>query len=272
MALKGFFRWDDIRNVFPGSALVERLREATAGHGRFLGLAGILPPNFATVYEIRDVGGYDAIGVTLPSELSGAYVRGPAEPVVAPGAFSRRAAAAVVVAPSDEAPDLPSIEPLGSLVLLRDPSALPRIRFADGEADERERGPTIARDEPHLVSFTVDTRRRRRVIVADAWYAGWEARVDGRRTTVLREGGLRTVLVDAGPHEIELRYRPLSYRLGLFLTSLTSAMMAALGAARRPVRLADRASCAGAPLPTGSRAAPSAPREPQADAWSTRGG
>ena len=54
------------------------------------------------------------------------------------------------------------------------------------------------------------------VVLTDAYYPGWEARVDGERVPLLRADFLfRGIAVSAGSHRIELDYRPGSLRLGL---------------------------------------------------------
>ena len=69
------------------------------------------------------------------------------------------------------------------------------------------------------------------VVLSDAWFPGWEARVDGVATPVLRANlAFRAVAVPAGEHEIELRYRPHSLRLGAALAAI-GALACALGLA-----------------------------------------
>jgi hypothetical protein len=47
------------------------------------------------------------------------------------------------------------------------------------------------------------------VVVNEAWYPGWEARVDGERAAVVRANSLvMAVRVPAGAHRIEMAFRP----------------------------------------------------------------
>ena len=57
------------------------------------------------------------------------------------------------------------------------------------------------------------------VVMSESYAPGWNATVDGRPVTV-REvfGALRGVAVPGGKHRIEMRYRPLSFRLGAGFT------------------------------------------------------
>jgi len=53
------------------------------------------------------------------------------------------------------------------------------------------------------------------LIVSDTWYPGWSAAVDGRNVPVYQAySALRGVVLEAGPHHIEFRYRPASALIG----------------------------------------------------------
>lgn len=63
------------------------------------------------------------------------------------------------------------------------------------------------------------------VVLGEAWYPGWEVRVDGDPAELLRADVMfRGVAVSGGDHEIEFRYRPTSGRLalGLFLAGVAT--------------------------------------------------
>ena len=59
------------------------------------------------------------------------------------------------------------------------------------------------------------------VIASETFYPGWEAAIDGRPAVIYEAyGALRGVVVDAGAHRIEFRYRPMSVYWGALLTAL----------------------------------------------------
>jgi hypothetical protein len=67
--------------------------------------------------------------------------------------------------------------------------------------------------------FSVDAACRGLLIDADAYYPGWRATVDGNAAQLLEVyGALRGVVVPAGHHTVELRYRPRSVILGGLIT------------------------------------------------------
>ncbi|WP_242392759.1 YfhO family protein [Anaeromyxobacter oryzisoli] len=66
------------------------------------------------------------------------------------------------------------------------------------------------------------------LVVADAWWPGWEATVDGVAVPIFRADALvRAVRWPAGRHVLEMRYRPPEVRWGLGVTALGVALTAA---------------------------------------------
>jgi uncharacterized membrane protein YfhO len=60
------------------------------------------------------------------------------------------------------------------------------------------------------------------LVLNDALYPGWEATLDGVATPLLRANtAFRAVLVPAGEHVVEMRYRARSFRRGLALAGVT---------------------------------------------------
>lgn len=65
-------------------------------------------------------------------------------------------------------------------------------------------------------------------VVSEAYFPGWTATVDGRRTPVYQvDVALRGVVVPQGRHHIQMIYRPMSVYVGMALTSL--GLLAAAG-------------------------------------------
>jgi len=72
-----------------------------------------------------------------------------------------------------------------------------------------------------LVSLKANPKCRGMVIDADTYFPGWVATVDGQPAPVYEAYGfLRGVVVEAGAHCIEMRYRPKSVYWGAALTAL----------------------------------------------------
>lgn len=63
------------------------------------------------------------------------------------------------------------------------------------------------------------------LVIADAWWPGWDATLDGSSAPVFPADVLvRAVRWPAGRHVLEMRYRPPEVRLGLFVTALGLAL------------------------------------------------
>jgi len=74
------------------------------------------------------------------------------------------------------------------------------------------------------------------LVLTDTWFPGWRARVNGVDQAVWRANhAFRAVWLPPGVHEIELRYRPLSFQVGLGLSVLAACVAAGFClASRRP--------------------------------------
>jgi Bacterial membrane protein YfhO len=94
-------------------------------------------------------------------------------------------------------------------------------------------------DEPERLVVRTAGEEAALLVVSDPFYPGWEATLDGASVPILRANtALRAVLVPAGEHRVEMRYRPGSLRQGFALAALAAAGIAAalLREARRPGR------------------------------------
>jgi hypothetical protein len=59
-------------------------------------------------------------------------------------------------------------------------------------------------------------------VLADTWYPGWKARLDGRDVPLYRaDYTLKAIYLPAGQHDIEFYYDPLSFKLGATITLVT---------------------------------------------------
>jgi len=85
------------------------------------------------------------------------------------------------------------------------------------------------RDEPEHIELRVSADRSAWLVLADAWYPGWEARIDGREVPLLRANSLfRTVQIEAGESIVRFDFRPRSLRIGAALSAVSAIGLIAL--------------------------------------------
>lgn len=95
----------------------------------------------------------------------------------------------------------------------------------------------LRRPDPTTLLLEVTSDAPRLIVLSEMWFPGWQATLHGRRVPILRVNYLfRGVVVPAGRHTVELRYRPLSARLGAALSGLTLVGWVGLGCGGRRVR------------------------------------
>ncbi|MBX3413760.1 MAG: hypothetical protein KF708_13800 [Pirellulales bacterium] len=92
---------------------------------------------------------------------------------------------------------------------------------------------TDARGEAHLVreqsdeiELSLDMQTPGLVVLADWWYPGWRAYLDGdERPILLADYALRGVEVSAGQHQLIFRYEPNSFARGVQLAALSGTLL-----------------------------------------------
>jgi hypothetical protein len=95
---------------------------------------------------------------------------------------------------------------------------------------------TFERDEPDHLSLRVSAPGYRLLVLADTFYPGWHARIDGQERRIFPSDVLfRGVVVPPGVHQVTFDYRPISLWLGCLL-ALCSWGAVAVQAFRRKLR------------------------------------
>ena len=80
------------------------------------------------------------------------------------------------------------------------------------------------------------------LVLADTFYPGWLAYVDGRRVEILRANyAFRAVALGTGEHEVGFQYRPQSFVAGLACSAFALVgLFVAWGASTGPARITRR--------------------------------
>jgi len=87
----------------------------------------------------------------------------------------------------------------------------------------------IVRQRTTSVTLRANAPCKSMVVLTDAWFPGWKAFVDGKPTQIYAAYDvIRGVVVDAGQHEVVMRYRPGSVFTGMVLALAGIVLCAAL--------------------------------------------
>ncbi len=88
---------------------------------------------------------------------------------------------------------------------------------------------TVAEYTPGHIVLDVDAARPSLLVVAESYYPGWRATIDGRSATILRANYLSQGLVmQQGKHTVEFSYEPDSFRYGVLISLVGLASLVAL--------------------------------------------
>jgi hypothetical protein len=111
-------------------------------------------------------------------------------------------ALAQVVANQDQLNELVVIELNGQVLpdLLESDSAESSVKITDYNLND--------------LALQADMTAPGFVVVSDAWYPGWQARIDGERVPLYRANSIvRAVFVPEGDHQIEMVFRPMDFTI-----------------------------------------------------------
>lgn len=114
----------------------------------------------------------------------------------------------------------------GKSVLLEEP-----LDIAKTDTDGTARILT-ATDESVAVLVT-DHPQKNVLVLGDTYYPGWKARIDGKETRMYPANvKYRAVVVPAGDHIVTFSYEPASFRIGVWLSSITWTLVICLAGFR----------------------------------------
>lgn len=74
-------------------------------------------------------------------------------------------------------------------------------------------------ERPGEIDIQTTADSRQLLVVSERWHPGWKALVDGKESALLRaDGDFIGCVVEAGQHTVSLRFRPMSLRLGIWIS------------------------------------------------------
>jgi hypothetical protein len=115
-------------------------------------------------------------------------------------------------------------------------SGPPALRPEDGPGPD-DAAVEIVSFEAERVALQTRTRHPSLLVLAEAWYPGWSATVDGIETPcVPANAWMRAVAVPAGTHRVELRFRSRLLLPGALLSLLAAVGLIVLARGEGPRR------------------------------------
>jgi hypothetical protein len=99
-------------------------------------------------------------------------------------------------------------------------------------------------DEHHRLELSVSASASGYLVLADTWYPGWKAEVNGLLVPVLRANLMfRAIHLEQGTHAVRFVYQPGSFRMGLVISAASLAMLGIAAALHRCKRSAQQSGC-----------------------------
>jgi len=98
-------------------------------------------------------------------------------------------------------------------------STLPRARVIySGQATPAQ----ILLDQPEHLSILAQATSASQLVLADSYYPGWQAKVDGQPATIIPyQQAFRSLQLSPGTHQIEFTFKPRSWYLGSRISLIT---------------------------------------------------
>ncbi len=108
------------------------------------------------------------------------------------------------------------------LLEVRPPSVSPQ------KMEEIERAVKWLGRSPEEEILQVSTPEAAFLVISEAFYPGWKAAIDGKPTEIYRANfAFRAVAIPAGRHTVTFSYRPLSFKIGAWVSIATLALIIA---------------------------------------------
>lgn len=109
----------------------------------------------------------------------------------------------------------PDFDPTAEVLLEQQASAFPALP----PAPRAQHAAISLQDGHNRVTIQVNLENPGYLVLADTWYPGWQATVDGKPAPLMRANyAFRAVWLEAGEHTVEMTYRPRSVLVGGMLS------------------------------------------------------
>lgn len=196
----------------------ERIMPLNTEWSLYITPQAVLPPNSAMLFGLYDVQGYDSLFTRTYKDFTNKLQGEDSSPIengniIFFKSYSPEAARIARFILSPAPIDDQGLRLLSSdlVFLYENAEALPFAAIADGEVRVKRRG-------PNEVVLDVSATRSGRLNIAQVYYPGWKAFINGKTARVKHgEEVFQAVDVPAGRHEVRLSFEPGSVRAGYWL-------------------------------------------------------
>lgn len=132
------------------------------------------------------------------------------------------------------------MRPMNLGTIPRDPSQLTPQVFSTDVNARRADAMKMKRHGQNLINGTINLAAKKAVLFTIPYDTGWKATVDGKEVPIQKMSiGFTGIMVDAGQHEIELRYFPVLFYPGLLASLLFFAIFGFLVWKFRPEKTTE---------------------------------
>ena len=121
----------------------------------------------------------------------------------------------------------PAFDPRAEVLLTHPPSGtLPQSDQEQAGLPQAE--PSVSRPGPDQVVIQVEMAQPGYLVLIDSYYPGWQATADGQAAEILTaDHAFRAVALRAGKHTVVLKYRPLSFQAGAWISGAAGLLLVA---------------------------------------------
>lgn len=97
----------------------------------------------------------------------------------------------------------------------------PELKLKKGKKQEVE----VVKDELQQLSLAVSSDVDNLLLIADSFYPGWKAYIDGKETKIYPANiNQRAVIIPAGNHHLEMKFQPMSVYVGGMISGLSAVL------------------------------------------------
>lgn len=102
--------------------------------------------------------------------------------------------------------------------------------FLSQNSDLKGTSIQVAKYTPNEIHVTADMANNGLLVLSEIYYPGWKALVDGKESKVYKaDYVLRSVYLEKGKHEIKFIFDPFSFKIGLYISIITAAVLCIYG-------------------------------------------